>query len=124
VSELASVTYKRALLERLLGVRDDVRRAPEVASVLVREHAPAGDLHALGFLVRKSRLAFCASAVDADARAPRRRWSAEELEAAHDNVVWLAVYHDALHGCAVAADLRRGVARRLGASVVDAAPRA
>jgi len=38
---------------------------------------------------------------------PTRGWGREEWEAVQDHVAWFAVYSDLLHGCAVAADLRR-----------------
>jgi hypothetical protein len=38
---------------------------------------------------------------------PTRGWSREEWEAVQEHVAWFAVYADLLHGCAVAADLRR-----------------
>lgn len=108
------VTYRRTVAAMLAHIGHDPRLVADAVDLLFAggEEANPGGLTSLVMRSLPDRDAFADNVVDADAidqkTDPCARWKREDWEAAQDNFAWYTVYVDAMHGCAVAADLRRG----------------
>jgi len=109
------LTYKRMLDGTLRVMRHDPLHAADAATYLLAggEQAAPGRVPALVLGVSGAVDAFADALVCADDPTydpkvdPTRGWTREDWLAVEEHVAWFAVYADLLHGCAVAADLRR-----------------
>ena len=109
------LTYKRMIDGALRIMGSDPYNAAHAATALLAggEEAAPGRVPDLILHASVALDAFADALVlvdDADYNPkvdPTRGWGREEWEAVQDHVAWFAVYSDLLHGCAVAADLRR-----------------
>jgi len=109
------VAYKRMLDGTLRIMDHDPLHAPEAVSCLLAggEQASPGSVPALVLGASGAVDAFADALVCVDDPAydpkvdPTRGWTREDWLAVEEHVAWFAVYADLLHGCAVAADLRR-----------------
>lgn len=109
------VAYKRMLDGTLRIMRHAPLLAPDAASALLaggKEAAPDSlpmlILNTSGAVDAFADALVLADDADYDPKVdPTRGWSPAEWEAVKEHVAWFAVYADLLHGCAVAADLRR-----------------
>ena len=108
------VTYRRTVSGMLALIEHDPVKVADAVNVLFAgaEETNPGGLTSLVMRSLPDRDVFADNVVDVDAldqRAdPCGRWGREDWEAAQHNLAWYVVYVDAMHGCAVAADLRRG----------------
>lgn len=110
-----ALVYKRMLDGALRVIGGVPYHAADAATALLSggEEAAPGRvpdliLHASGAVDAFADSLVLVDDADYDPKAdPTRGWGREEWEAVQDHVAWFAVYSDLLHGCAVAADLRR-----------------
>lgn len=108
------VTYRRTVAGMLAHIEHDPRLVADAVNVLFAgaEEANPGGLTSLVMRSLPDRDVFADNVIDVDALDhkvdPCARWGREDWEAAQHNLAWYVVFVDALHGCAVAADLRRG----------------
>lgn len=108
------VTYRRTVAGMLAHIEHNPRLVADAVNALFAgaEEANPGGLTSLVMRSLPDRDVFADNVIDVDALDhkvdPCARWGREDWEAAQHNLAWYVVFVDALHGCAVAADLRRG----------------
>ncbi len=109
------LAYKAAREQMVEAYGYDAHRVADGAATLVaHQHALVpGGIDGVALVVggRDAGFAQAVREVDAapadGASTPCDRWTPEERAALASQVAWYAVYVDALHACAVHADLRR-----------------